>query len=216
MKTLLERVDIARYENPDFDLYFGDKKIGIFDIETTGLSAQNARLILSGFVCFEEGSAIVKQYFAESLSDEAEILEKTYEELEKLDAAVTFNGKHFDFPFIAERARRLGGFTRQLGRRHYNLDIYRLLNKYSDLRKYLPNLKQKTCEQFLGLGGERKDEISGAESVALYYEFLSSEGDAKDKLRSFILLHNRDDVCQLARLFPLLEPKHVQKTQTLH
>ena len=48
---------------------------------------------------------------------------------------------------------------------------------------------------------KRADEISGAESVDLYYRFLET-GDRA--VRDIILLHNKDDIMQLSRLIKIL------------
>ena len=57
----------------------------------------------------------------------------------------------------------------------------------------------------MGLASERDDEISGGESVQLYYEYLLEEDPAvKESIKKTILLHNYDDVVQLYRLLPIL------------
>jgi len=76
------------------------------------------------------------------------------------------------------------------------------LDRYSNFRKLLPNLKQKTVETFLGLWSDRADEISGAESVALYHQFLRTGNPV---IRDTILLHNKDDILQLSRLLKVFE-----------
>ncbi len=53
----------------------------------------------------------------------------------------------------------------------------------------------------MGLWRSRSDRISGRESIDLYLDFSSTgSAQARDK----VLLHNRDDVCQLARLMKVL------------
>ena len=43
-----------------------------------------------------------------------------------------------------------------------------MLNGHSPIKRFVPNLKQKTVENYMGLWQSRDDEISGAESVELY------------------------------------------------
>jgi hypothetical protein len=83
-----------------------------------------------------------------------------------------------------------------------SIDLYRILDRYSNFRKLLPNLKQKTVETFLGLWSDRADKISGAESVELYNEFLRTGNPV---IRDTILLHNKDDILQLSRLIKVFE-----------
>jgi hypothetical protein len=90
----------------------------------------------------------------------------------------------------------------------YNFDLYLVLNTHSYLRKFLPNLKQKTIENFMGFWADRADKISGRQSIDLYYSYLKS----KDlKTREIILLHNKDDVIQLSKLLPVIEKTDFHK-----
>jgi hypothetical protein len=78
--------------------------------------------------------------------------------------------------------------------------MYRVIRRYSMLGDILPNLKQKTVEDYLGLRREREDLISGADSVRLYYEYTATKDP---ELLRRILLHNSDDLRQLARILRL-------------
>ena len=195
----------AAYSTGAFDLYFKGLKIGILDIETTGLSPERACFILGGLISYEDKS--FEQYFADNLAEEKDVLEKFISRLRHLDVIVTYNGQRFDLPFLLKRAKILGipmDFSLP-----YNLDLYLVLNNHSDLRKFLPNLKQKTVETFMGLWEMRLDEISGEESVALYLEYLKGTNpDSKTQ----ILLHNKDDVNQLSRLLPVIEKLDFHKS----
>lgn len=186
------------YASKAFDFYFQDFRTGILDIETTGLSPDSSAFILGGLISYEEQS--LEQFFVEDLAHEKEVLELFLNRLRDFDVIITYNGQSFDIPFLLKRAGKLGipvNFTLP-----YNLDLYLVLNNHSTLRKILPNLKQKTVETFMGLWASREDEISGKESVYLYFEYLNTRNrEIKEK----ILLHNRDDVQQLSKLLPILE-----------
>jgi Predicted exonuclease len=71
---------------------------------------------------------------------------KTYEILDSVDYIVTFNGKHFDVPFIENRGRKYGLNWHFAG---YDLDLYLLVNGQPQIKSVLPNLKQKTVEIFM-------------------------------------------------------------------
>ena len=185
------------------DTYFKGKKYAIFDIETTGLSPKNCQVILTGFVVPKgDGNYEMIQYFAESLSDEASVLMYTADLLNQMDYVITFNGKGFDMPFIEKRMDTLNINSLNKAPKLYNLDIYKIVKSFSDIKKFVPNLKQKTLENFLGLYETRSDQIDGGKSVDQYFEYLVTKDP---NLESTILLHNRDDVMQLNRLCNILK-----------
>ena len=64
--------------------------MGIFDIETLGLSPQFAPLILAGFMTVEkDGSCWITQYFAETPGDERYILEYLRDDFDRVDYLLT-------------------------------------------------------------------------------------------------------------------------------
>jgi len=199
------------YSSNIFDMYFEKYKICVLDIETTGLSPERSHFILGGLLSFEsDGKAQFSQYFAEDLSEEKEILVRYLQEVMAHDIVVTYNGRNFDIPFLLTRAKKTGIKVEHIP---YNLDLYLVLNGHSPLRKLLPNLKQKTVENFMGLWTSRSDRISGAESVTLYHEFLFKKSKNEDTTehKELLLLHNKDDVLQLSKLFPILEKTDFHK-----
>lgn len=195
MKHLIKQYDEPIYGSSSFDFYFGGLRIGVLDIETTGLNPSVNKFILGGL--FDLQTKTMHQLFAEERGEEKEALKAFCRELSNLDMVITYNGRHFDMPFIAKRmkAHNINGVL------PYNLDLYLIVNGHSPIKKLVPNLKQKTVENYMGLWHSRTDEISGAESVTLYNRYEKT----KDReLESRILLHNGDDVLQLARLMRVL------------
>ncbi len=189
-----------RYSSEIFDACFSNTRIGFFDIETTGLSPDRCKLILAGLAYYEGDNLIAKQIFADDPSEEPEVITAVLNELKDFDMIVTYNGKRFDIPFLLKRAQK--------NRIHlnealpYNLDLYPAVRSFSPLKAMLPDLKQKTVESFAGLAQTRTDEISGADSVELYYYYA---GTKDKKIRDVILLHNRDDITQLSKLLKILD-----------
>lgn len=204
------------YQSNLFDFYFGDLNIGIIDIETTGLSPDRSSFILGGLVIPDPEGKSAIQIFSESKEEEPQLLRSYLSELKDLDVLISYNGDHFDLPFLSRRTRHnrisLMEFTGSSNFFQYptyqSLDLYRILDRYSDLRKLLPNLKQKTVETFLGLWLNRTDEISGGESVELYNRFLRTGDPA---LRDIIMLHNKDDILQLSRMLKIFEKLDLHK-----
>jgi uncharacterized protein YprB with RNaseH-like and TPR domain len=190
----------AFYASEAFDFYFGDARLGVFDIETTGLGARRAKIILGGLLTPCGGGVRLRQFFAEGLYEEDELLALYADALSEADVLFSYNGDRFDIPFMNERlaARaRPPAFGDCL-----SVDLYRVLRKHSALGGALPNLKQKTVEAYLGLGRARTDRISGADSVRLYCEYTAVKSP---ELLRCILLHNSDDLRQLARVLRVFE-----------
>lgn len=188
-----ERLPVGR----QFEGYFGGLRIGILDIETTGLDRWKNEFILGGLYDVSEG--LLHQVFAENVGEEEEALRAFVQLMEGVDVVATYNGARFDMPFLYERASRYEGVEMPLP---YDLDIYRVVRDHSPLKRLLPNLRQKTVEAYMGLWHSRTDEISGEESVYLYREY---ERTADPALEEKILLHNRDDVEQLSRLLKVID-----------
>ena len=202
MKKIIEQYDENIYNSSIFDFYFGGLRAGVLDIETTGLNPSQNKFILGGL--FDLQTKTMYQYFAESRAEEEETLASFLEEVCKLDLVITYNGRHFDLPFMQNRMSKYG-LNEVLP---YNLDLYLVINGHSPIKKLVPNLKQKTIENYMGLWDSRADEISGGESVELYNRY---ENTGNSELEEKILLHNSDDVLQLSRLIKVLSKCDVHK-----
>lgn len=202
MRHLTASYDEELYSGNIFRAYFDGLKIGVLDIETTGLDPSRNKFILGGLLDME--SRTLHQYFAETRGEEEEALRAFAARVAGLDMVITYNGRHFDMPFINRRMKNfaMGSCS------PYDLDIYLILNGHSPIKKFLPNLKQKSVENYMGLWQTRTDEISGLESVELYNSYEKS-GD--ENMARKILLHNSDDVIQLTRLLTVLNKADLHK-----
>lgn len=189
-----------------FDKYFTGFSVAILDIETTGLNPKTDKLILGGLLSFSNGIQCLQQFFSESPKEEKDVLSSYLSAIRKYDVVVTYNGKNFDMAFLKERCHQLGvDYDANLP---HNFDLYIALRGYSQLSKVLPNLKQKTVENYLGLWSKRKDEISGKESIDLYYSYCATR---HENILEKILLHNHDDLLQLSKLIPILSKVDMHK-----
>lgn len=201
------------YESHIFNDYFKGLNVGILDIETTGLQPQKSSVILGGLVTSTPTGIETWQIFSESRSEEKALLEDYCRKIADLDVLVTYNGNHFDLPFLLSRLQATGLYQPQRAASSpffakKSFDLYAAVNKYSTIRKSLPNLKQKTLETYMGIWSQRTDEISGAESVELYFRYLRTKDP---KIRETILLHNQDDILQLTRLMRVLDKLDLHK-----
>ena len=216
MDSIYEEVTIQESAGLFPSAYFEGQSFAVLDIETLGLSAERCPVILVGTVrpagpaegadaAVPDGGSkiLMKQFFAEGIKgsdEEAAVLTAVEAELSDVDILVTFNGQSFDLPYLRKRCAILG---LPLPRRHYSLDLYRVLRDCSDLGRFLPNLKQKTVESFAGLWEYRHDEISGGESISRYYDYVVDPVNNQGA-KAEVLLHIRDDILQLYRLTGLL------------
>ncbi len=150
------------YSSKSFDFYYKDSElygkdnagIGVFDIETTGLDPRNGQAIMGALLTKEERGVRVRQFFADD-EDEEELLSVYKEALSETDVLVSYNGNGFDFPYLKYRLKRHHIESPFAGT--LSLDMFNVLNKYSNLRQVIPNLKQKTVEEYFGLRDSRDD-----------------------------------------------------------
>jgi len=165
----------------------------VFDIETMGLVPTRDMLINAGF-CNPE-TLECKQLFAESTSDEERLLREILEILSDYDVVITYNGDRFDIPFVKTRCKKYGIEFKPL---IWSIDMYRYLKSYWPMAEKMPRLNQKSVEIALGLSDKRTDEIDGGECIPLYERYLL---DGDEEAKRLILLHNADDIRQLAKIY---------------
>ena len=176
-----------------YNAYTKGLRCRVFDIETTGLYAGRDRIISASFID-PDGNGLV-QYFTESSAAEDLTVSSILSEFKNCDVIITFNGQSFDIPFVLTRARKFG-LAEELPP-VFSIDIYRLLKSYWPLAETAPSLSQKSVEKILGIDGSRTDLIGGEECIRLYSEYINLDNESAKDL---ILLHNGDDVRQLAKI----------------
>lgn len=199
MRRISEQVMLPAYDRNSWRLYTDGLSAAVFDIETTGLSSSRDALILGGVLNAGEPGSL-RQYLASSRREEPELLAAYMEDLSAADIWISYNGDTFDRPFLAQRLFKNGmGSALPL---HQSVDLYRLFRRYSPMARLLPDLKQTTVEEALGLADHRRDVITGRESAALYADYVRTEDP---DLERRILLHNHDDLLMLSRLIRVLD-----------
>ncbi|MDR0570830.1 MAG: ribonuclease H-like domain-containing protein [Clostridiales Family XIII bacterium] len=200
MRIVDEHYDEAFYTSEVFERYFGDARLAVFDIETSGLSPARSKIVIGGALTPDVGGCRLRQFFSEGAHEERDLLALYADVLNGADVVFSYNGDAFDIPFVNARLRERRMEAAFAG--CLSIDLYKVARNFTGLRGKLPNLKQKSVEDYLGLWKNRTDRISGADSVSLYYEYLAAP--TPDLLRR-LLLHNSDDVRQLTRLLRLLD-----------
>ena len=172
--------------------YLKDLNTTVFDIETTGLFHSRDCIINAGF-CSSMGD--VWQNFSEDPADEKRVVSEALERILQADAVITYNGDTFDLPFLLRRAQKYGLCERLP--LLWSVDLYRWLKKYWPAAVSMKSMSQKSVEEAMGLADRRDDEIPGGDCIPLYNYYLQTKDT---KAKDTILLHNADDVRQLARI----------------
>lgn len=157
-----------------------------FDIETTGFSPVKAIVYMIGCARRIKNRIVIDQYFAESVDDEAAVIEAFAGSLSGCSTIISFNGVGFDIPFLKNKYKKYKQDDPFCNVQI--LDIFKELSPIKPLLR-LENYKQKSIEAFLGI--DREDKYSGGELINVYYEYLAQKDDEK---LSLLLTHNYEDV----------------------
>ncbi len=187
-------------------------QILFLDIETTGFLSSGSSIYLIGCAFYHEGNWIIRQWFAQTPEEEAELVKAFLSFAESYSYLIHYNGNTFDIPFIKHKAQKYGlpcTIENMQG-----LDIYRRITPYKNFLK-LPNCKLKTIECFLGIN--REDAFNGGELIQVYTDYISSHDF---NLYHTLMLHNSDDMKGMLEILPILSfydlfncPVRAQKVQ---
>ncbi len=169
-----------------------------FDIETTGLSPDISSIYLIGCCYYQNDTWNLIQFFADDYISEKSMLQQFIDFSKNYTIMIHYNGTNFDIPYLRKKFL------------HYNMsfsfqsflqvDLYKKVFPYKKLLN-LPNLKQKTIEEFLGL--TRLDTYSGKELIETYIQYMKDKFGHKTSVTqdlSILLLHNEEDVTNLIQL----------------
>ncbi len=197
-----------------FSSYFDGMKPCILDIEATGLDPSRCKVCLIALLVQTDTGVRITQFLAENHYEENRVLDAAMDFLKREDIGylITFNGQAYDVPFINRRLER------NFSDAHLDLfdfDLFRYLRKGTDLRNRIGSMSQKSIEEHYGIFSDRRDTISGRESVRLFDEYSLTGNSTIEKI---ILTHNREDVLQLYRLMHLSlnEPEDPDAALALH
>ncbi|MGN0432747.1 MAG: ribonuclease H-like domain-containing protein [Lachnospiraceae bacterium] len=172
------------------------EQILFLDIETTGFTAKTSYLYLIGCAYYENGNFYTKQWMAESYEQEKDLLCAFFEFATRFSVLIHFNGNNFDLPYLLQKCAQYDlnyNFDHDTG-----IDLYKRISPYKFFLK-LPNCKQKTIENYLGLN--REDPFTGGELIATYHSYVKNPSAfARDAL----LLHNCEDLTGMISILPIL------------
>jgi uncharacterized protein YprB with RNaseH-like and TPR domain len=179
----------------------------LFDIETTGLSAQSSYVYLIGMMMNENDKCVLTQLFADNYSEEKEIVNTFRSFLKPGTLLVSYNGTTFDVPYLNRKFKRHAILYEIVPEN--TLDLYTTTKR---VKKYLEleNLKQVNVEKAAGF--MRSDRFTGEELTEVYAEYAGISRLAEvtkrpdviekaDALMHSMLLHNHDDLVGLSCIF---------------
>jgi uncharacterized protein YprB with RNaseH-like and TPR domain len=161
----------------------------LVDLETCGLAGSN--LFLIGLLRFVEGQLAVELLLARNYAEERAVLSSFWQATSPTSLIVTFNGKSFDWPMIADRSARHLLFRGSRKPELAHVDF--LHHARRRWRKQLPDCKLQTLERHI-CGRGRTGDIPGSQIPAAYQQFVRT---GKDHEMNAILLHNAIDLVTL-------------------
>ena len=193
MEKIVEVVSAERVLGYDtVSAYFGDKRVCMFDIETTGLSPFSSFTYIIGLNVFEDGQWKIIQLFNDDGRSEPELIRTFQTMIKDYDVLVEFNGDTFDIPYIKKRMnfiqQKFGITLTDNFKSVKPFDLMKLVKPYK-FALGLPNIKQKTIEKYLGIN--RVDMYNGGQLIDVYLGYLAGRDE---KSRELVLRHNRDDM----------------------
>lgn len=183
------------FSNPIINKTFTEQAL-FFDIETTGFSPARTTLYLIGCAARKGRFLIIDQFFAETPDAEPEVLSAFFAHIKNYDTLITFNGTGFDIPYLKGRCEQF--HLKDSFAQFHNIDIFKEVSRLKFLLK-LPNYRQKSVENFLGI--DREDTYNGGELIEVYHSYVKSPTDEACRL---LKLHNYEDVLDMPQLLPIL------------
>ncbi len=194
--TTTDTVDLSTFTLPERTL--------LFDIETTGLSADTSYLYLIGAIGMFNDELTLIQWFCDKYSEEKEVLLSFKDTLADFNTLIHYNGTGFDIPYLNKKFKRhCISFEIDAAK---TTDIYKILLPFKK-HTCFPDFKQKTLEQSAGF--LRTDTFSGGDLTEVYAAYagkfrlatLTGNTEEADALRFCMLLHNHDDLIGLLYLY---------------
>lgn len=170
------------------------------DIETLGIFGRPIILIGVGF--FKKGRFCIIQYLLRDIDEEAAAISAFCDQIPEDAILVSFNGKSFDIPYIADRLS------------YYSLPPlpdcihFDLLHTSRRLwRHEVTDCRLTTLEKTY-LGSARTDDLPGA-LVPEWYAMYMRTGNAGPLIP--IVEHNQQDIYSLATLLSLLQQESYER-----
>jgi len=184
-KALLEKIDPALGHITDR----APERLLFLDIETAGF--HGSALFLIGLLNYSGGRFRISQLFARDYAEEVALLEHLRGFYKASEVVVTFNGRAFDLPFIADRA-----VVHRVRLKHPKADVDLLHAARRIWRGVLPNCRLVTLEEMV-CGRRRTGDLPSHLIPQAYHDFVETR-DAR--LMVDVIRHNAYDLVTMAHL----------------
>ena len=100
-------IEITDTLNSNIDIFplvgYNNSDVVFFDIETTGFSPKSTTVYLIGCIYYEDSSWVSKSWFANSPSNEVEVLTHFFDFVQNFNAIIHYNGEGFDIPYLQKK-----------------------------------------------------------------------------------------------------------------
>lgn len=165
------------------------------DTETTGLAGGAGTVaFLVGLAWWDGPGLVLEQLLVRALGEEAPMLARVKERIQRASMLVTFNGKSFDMPLLRTRFV-MARMDPPPSPPH--LDLLHVARRIH--RKSVAQCRLVALERDV-LGFERQDDVASGDVAACYLHFLRT-GDARSLMG--VVEHNAWDVVTMASLLGL-------------
>lgn len=178
--------DAHRSKFQTLEQYYKPEDLLVFDIETTGFTAEHTTLYLIGCAYYENRQWKICQWFNQDGISEKDILVQFLDFATSYSYIVTYNGNGFDIPYLTKKADQYGFPKPFLGKE--SIDLYKEIRFLKDIL-HMENMKQKSVERFLGI--RRLDKYSGGDLIKVYQDYLKLPVKTNKQL---LLQHNYEDL----------------------
>ncbi len=184
MEIIENKAHKSKYSGPE--CYYAPQDVLVFDIETTGFTAENTTLYMIGCAYYKDNAWYIRQWFNENGTSEEQLVRDFASFANDYKYLVSYNGDGFDIPYMAKKMElyklEKTEFTFE------SIDIYKQI-RFLKEKLHLDNMKQKTVERFLGIN--RLDKYSGGDLIKVYQEYVAHP---LTKNKQLLLQHNYEDL----------------------
>ena len=168
------------------DKYYPVNDIAVFDIETTGFTANNTVLYLIGCAYYKDNEWYITQWFNDDGESEGQIIHAFFDFIKDYRLLMHYNGDGFDIPYLKKKIE-LGEYDYSFDKIE-SVDLYKLIKQFKNIL-HLDNLKQKSLEKFIGIN--RLDKYSGGDLIKVYNDYIKKSSLQNKQL---LLQHNYEDL----------------------
>lgn len=184
MEKIINEAHQSKFQT--IEHFYPSEDLLIFDIETTGFTAEYTVLYLIGCAYYEHSKWKICQWFNQDGRSESDILEQFLSFAKKYKYIVTYNGDGFDIPYITKKAAAYQ-MENTLADKE-SIDLYKQI-RFLKESLHMENMKQKSVERFLGI--HRLDKYSGGDLIKVYQDYIKLPVKTNKQL---LLQHNYEDL----------------------